>query len=115
GGAPRLLGRGDRGGGGGVVAAGPTQEPVDDVRFLGNRSSGKMGAALAAAAAARGGEVTLGAGARTPAGAGRRAEWTRGAGPGPPAVAVPGVRRVDIGTAAELELALVELAPLADV
>ena len=48
---------------------GPTREAVDDVRFLGNRSSGKMGAALAAAAAARGAEVTLVAGPGTPDGA----------------------------------------------
>jgi phosphopantothenoylcysteine decarboxylase / phosphopantothenate---cysteine ligase len=45
-----------------VVTAGPTREPVDDVRFLGNRSSGKMGAAVAEVAAARGAEVTLVAG-----------------------------------------------------
>ncbi|MCG5056381.1 MAG: bifunctional phosphopantothenoylcysteine decarboxylase/phosphopantothenate--cysteine ligase CoaBC [Myxococcales bacterium] len=45
-----------------VVTAGPTHEPVDDVRFLGNRSSGKMGFALAAVAAARGARVTLVAG-----------------------------------------------------
>ena len=42
-----------------VVTAGPTHEPVDPVRFLGNRSSGKMGYALAAAAARRGADVTL--------------------------------------------------------
>jgi len=45
-----------------VVTAGPTREPIDDVRFLGNRSSGKMGFAIAAAAAARGAQVTLIAG-----------------------------------------------------
>ena len=45
-----------------VVTAGPTHEPIDDVRFLGNRSSGKMGFAIAAAAAARGARVTLIAG-----------------------------------------------------
>ncbi len=42
-----------------VIAAGPTREPLDPVRYLTNRSSGRMGAALAAAAAARGAEVTL--------------------------------------------------------
>lgn len=42
-----------------VVSAGPTVEDLDPVRFLGNRSSGKMGFALAAAARARGAEVTL--------------------------------------------------------
>jgi phosphopantothenoylcysteine decarboxylase/phosphopantothenate--cysteine ligase len=80
-----------------VITAGPTEEPVDAVRFIGNRSSGKMGAALAAAAAGRGASVTL------------------VAGPGTPPVAGPGLRRLDIRTAAELELALGELAPAADV
>jgi phosphopantothenoylcysteine decarboxylase/phosphopantothenate--cysteine ligase len=40
-----------------LVTAGGTREPLDDVRFLGNRSSGRMGAALAAEASARGAEV----------------------------------------------------------
>lgn len=42
-----------------VVTAGGTREPLDPVRYLGNRSSGKQGHALATAAAARGAEVTL--------------------------------------------------------
>ena len=42
-----------------LVTAGPTHEPVDAVRFLGNRSSGRMGFAVAVEAARRGGEVTL--------------------------------------------------------
>ncbi len=42
-----------------LVTAGPTREPLDPVRYLTNRSSGKMGYALAEAAAARGAEVTL--------------------------------------------------------
>jgi len=42
-----------------VVSAGGTREPLDPVRFLGNRSSGKQGYALAAVALARGAEVTL--------------------------------------------------------
>ncbi len=42
-----------------VVSAGGTREPLDPVRFLGNRSSGRQGYALARAAAARGAEVTL--------------------------------------------------------
>jgi len=42
-----------------VVTAGPTREPLDPVRFLSNRSSGKMGYALAEAACYRGAEVTL--------------------------------------------------------
>jgi phosphopantothenoylcysteine decarboxylase/phosphopantothenate--cysteine ligase len=45
-----------------VVTAGPTVEDLDPVRYLGNRSSGKMGFALAARAAARGARVTLIAG-----------------------------------------------------
>jgi phosphopantothenoylcysteine decarboxylase/phosphopantothenate--cysteine ligase len=42
-----------------VITAGGTREPLDPVRFIGNRSSGKQGIALAQAAAARGAEVTL--------------------------------------------------------
>jgi phosphopantothenoylcysteine decarboxylase/phosphopantothenate--cysteine ligase len=42
-----------------LVTAGPTQEPVDPVRFISNRSSGKMGYALAEAAALRGARVIL--------------------------------------------------------
>ena len=45
-----------------VVTAGPTREPLDPVRFLSNRSSGKMGVAIAAAAWRRGARVTLVAG-----------------------------------------------------
>jgi phosphopantothenoylcysteine decarboxylase/phosphopantothenate--cysteine ligase len=42
-----------------LVTAGPTEEPLDPVRFISNRSSGKMGYALAQAAAQRGARVTL--------------------------------------------------------
>jgi len=42
-----------------LITAGGTREPIDPVRFLGNRSSGRMGYALAEAAAARGARVTL--------------------------------------------------------
>jgi phosphopantothenoylcysteine decarboxylase/phosphopantothenate--cysteine ligase len=42
-----------------LVTAGPTHEPIDPVRFIGNRSSGKMGVAVAAEAFARGADVTL--------------------------------------------------------
>lgn len=42
-----------------VITAGPTQEPIDEVRFIGNRSSGRLGIALAEAACARGHGVTL--------------------------------------------------------
>jgi phosphopantothenoylcysteine decarboxylase/phosphopantothenate--cysteine ligase len=42
-----------------LVTAGGTREPIDPVRFIGNRSSGRMGVALAAAAARRGARVTL--------------------------------------------------------
>jgi phosphopantothenoylcysteine decarboxylase / phosphopantothenate---cysteine ligase len=69
-----------------LVTAGGTREPVDPVRFLGNRSSGRMGIALAAAAARRGAEVTLlAANVALPAPA--------------------GVRRIDVETAAELAAA----------
>jgi phosphopantothenoylcysteine decarboxylase/phosphopantothenate--cysteine ligase len=80
-----------------LVAAGPTQEPVDDVRFLGNRSSGKMGFAIAAAAAARGAQVTLVAGPGTP--------------PTPPGVAL----RLDVATTADMQKALARHALEADV
>src|SRR5438132_12295115 len=42
-----------------LVSAGGTREPLDAVRFLGNRASGRMGVALAAEARRRGAEVTL--------------------------------------------------------
>ncbi len=42
-----------------LVSAGPTQEPIDPVRFISNRSSGKMGYAIAEAAQARGAQVVL--------------------------------------------------------
>jgi phosphopantothenoylcysteine decarboxylase/phosphopantothenate--cysteine ligase len=80
-----------------VVTAGPTHEPIDDVRFLGNRSSGKMGFAIAAAAVERGADVTL------------------LAGPGTPATPTGVGKRVDFETAADLERALSEHAPGADV
>jgi phosphopantothenoylcysteine decarboxylase / phosphopantothenate---cysteine ligase len=53
-----------------LITSGPTQEPIDPVRFLGNRSTGKMGAALAAEALGRGAAVTvvLGPGASVPPG-----------------------------------------------
>ncbi|KAF1712492.1 bifunctional phosphopantothenoylcysteine decarboxylase/phosphopantothenate--cysteine ligase CoaBC [Pseudoxanthomonas kalamensis DSM 18571] len=57
-----------------VVSAGPTYEDLDPVRYLGNRSSGKMGFAIADGAARRGGEVVLVAGPvhlPTPAGVAR--------------------------------------------
>lgn len=78
-----------------VVGAGPTREPIDPVRFLSNRSSGKMGFALAAEAARRGARTVLVA--------------------GPVALPTPaGVRRVDVTTAREMEAALAEEAPGAD-
>ena len=57
--AAELLRRRDLEGETVLITAGPTQEPLDPVRFISNRSSGKMGYALAAAAAARGAEVIL--------------------------------------------------------
>jgi phosphopantothenoylcysteine decarboxylase/phosphopantothenate--cysteine ligase len=78
-----------------LVTAGPTHEPVDPVRFLGNRSSGKMGFALAAEAARRGARTLLVA--------------------GPVALATPpGVTRIDVTTAREMERAVREHAPAAD-
>jgi len=55
----RALGPGDLEGWRVVVSLGGTREPVDPVRYLGNRSSGRQGLALAEAALARGGEVTV--------------------------------------------------------
>jgi phosphopantothenoylcysteine decarboxylase / phosphopantothenate---cysteine ligase len=70
-----------------VVTAGPTFEPIDPVRFLGNRSSGKMGFAIAARAAARGAQVVLIA--------------------GPVGLSTPpGVERRDVQTAEEMRAAL---------
>ncbi|RDI99194.1 bifunctional phosphopantothenoylcysteine decarboxylase/phosphopantothenate--cysteine ligase CoaBC [Dyella solisilvae] len=60
-----------------VVSAGPTYEDIDPVRFIGNRSSGRMGFAVAEAAAQAGAEVTLVAGPvslATPQGVGRRVD-----------------------------------------
>src|SRR5580693_9418192 len=98
--AARLLAPRDLEGRRVVVTAGPTREPVDEVRFLGNRSSGKMGAALAASAAARGARVTLLAGPGTP-------NVRSGGGPG-------GIARIEVETAADLEQALALAAPDAD-
>ena len=42
-----------------LITSGPTHEPIDPVRYIANRSSGKQGHAIAAAAAALGAEVTL--------------------------------------------------------
>lgn len=79
-----------------VVTAGPTYEPIDPARFIGNRSSGKMGAALAAAAQRRGAEVTLLL--------------------GPSALSPPlGVTTVTTETTAQLEMALTAAAATADV
>ncbi|HEX9823554.1 MAG TPA: bifunctional phosphopantothenoylcysteine decarboxylase/phosphopantothenate--cysteine ligase CoaBC [Actinomycetota bacterium] len=53
------VGAGDLAGRHVLVTAGPTHEPIDAVRFVGNRSSGRMGYAIASEAAARGAAVTL--------------------------------------------------------
>jgi phosphopantothenoylcysteine decarboxylase/phosphopantothenate--cysteine ligase len=79
-----------------LVTAGGTREPIDTVRFIGNRSSGRMGIALAAAAARRGAEVTLIAANVT-------------------LPAPPGVRRLEVETAAELAAAAEEEFPRAHV
>jgi phosphopantothenoylcysteine decarboxylase/phosphopantothenate--cysteine ligase len=66
-----------------LITAGPTHEPIDPVRYIANRSSGKQGFALAAAAAAAGAEVTLVA--------------------GPVDLPTPaGVRRIDVQTARDM-------------
>lgn len=75
-----------------VVSAGPTCEDLDPVRYVGNRSSGRMGFALAAAAARRGAEVVLVA--------------------GPVALPTPsGVTRVDVRSAAQLRAAVLDALP----
>jgi phosphopantothenoylcysteine decarboxylase/phosphopantothenate--cysteine ligase len=79
-----------------LVTAGGTREAVDAVRFLGNRSSGKMGFAVAEAAARRGAEVVLVAGPtglETP----------------------PGVRRVDVDSALEMRDAVFAELPRATI
>ena len=75
-----------------VITAGPTFEPIDPVRGLTNRSSGKQGYAIARALADQGCEVTLVS--------------------GPTALAAPaGVRRVDVETALEMKGAVVAALP----
>ena len=70
-----------------LVTAGGTREPVDAVRFLGNRSSGKMGFAVAAEAAQRGADVVLVS--------------------GPTSIATPaGVERIEVETALEMREAV---------
>ena len=70
-----------------LVTAGPTHEPIDPVRVIANRSSGKQGFAIAAAAAAAGARVTLIA--------------------GPVALATPGgVARIDVETAEQMAAAV---------
>jgi phosphopantothenoylcysteine decarboxylase/phosphopantothenate--cysteine ligase len=83
----RSLAGGDLAGRHVVVSAGPTLEDIDAVRFIGNRSSGKMGFAIAAAAERRGARVTLVTGPvqlETPA----------------------GVHRVDVRSALQMQAAL---------
>jgi len=79
-----------------LVTAGPTREPLDPVRFLSNRSSGKMGYAIAEAAAARGARVVLVS--------------------GPTSLTPPsGVDRVEIETAQEMHDAVLAKLPVATV
>ena len=79
-----------------LVTAGPTREAIDPVRFLSNRSSGKMGVAIAAAAWRRGAEVTLVA--------------------GPLGVPVPvGVRHLHVESTAEMQSAVERALPESDV
>ena len=78
-----------------LISAGPTHEDLDPVRFLGNRSSGRMGFALAAEASRRGAEVRLVA--------------------GPVGLETPrGVDRVDVRTALQMQEAVYDQAPEAD-
>ena len=78
-----------------LLTAGPTHEPIDAVRFIGNRSSGQMGAAIAASAMAAGHDVTLIV--------------------GPVTAAMPKVtKRVDIESAHELQRAVLEQFPKHD-
>jgi phosphopantothenoylcysteine decarboxylase/phosphopantothenate--cysteine ligase len=78
-----------------LVSAGPTYEDLDPVRFLGNRSSGRMGFAIAAEAAAMGAQVTLIA--------------------GPVSLATPaGVRRVDVRSANQMREAVLAALPGSD-
>jgi len=79
-----------------LVTAGGTREPIDSVRYIGNRSSGRMGVALAVRAAARGADVTLVA-------ANLVVE--------PP----PGVRLIEVRTAAEMQAAAEAEFPRCDV
>ncbi|MCA1770470.1 MAG: bifunctional phosphopantothenoylcysteine decarboxylase/phosphopantothenate--cysteine ligase CoaBC [Halomonas sp.] len=79
-----------------TITAGPTREPLDPVRYLSNHSSGKMGYALAEAAALLGARVTLIS--------------------GPVALPCPeGVERVDVETALEMHEAATRLAPASDI
>lgn len=79
-----------------LVTAGPTREPIDPVRYLSNRSSGKMGYAVARAARDRGARVVLVS--------------------GPTALTKPfGVSCVDVNTAVEMREAVLELFSTADV
>ena len=79
-----------------LVTAGPTREPIDPVRFVSNRSTGKMGFAVAQAAAEAGHAVTLIAGPVT-------------------LDTPPGVRRVDVTTALEMLAAVERELPACDV
>ncbi len=78
-----------------LVTAGGTREPIDAVRVITNRSSGKQGYALAAEAAARGADVTLITTIDRPA--------------------PPGVRRIDVDTAASMEREVLDLGATADI
>jgi phosphopantothenoylcysteine decarboxylase/phosphopantothenate--cysteine ligase len=79
-----------------VISAGGTAEPIDPVRFIGNRSSGKMGVAIAAEARSRGADVVL----------------ILGPGTVPPP---PGVRAVHVSTAEQMRDAVLGAYPGADV
>jgi phosphopantothenoylcysteine decarboxylase/phosphopantothenate--cysteine ligase len=84
-----------------LVTAGGTREPIDPVRFLGNRSSGKQGAAFALAARARGADVTVLAANMDAAPAA--------------ALEAAGIVRIDVETAAQLAAEVARRAPAASV
>jgi phosphopantothenoylcysteine decarboxylase/phosphopantothenate--cysteine ligase len=96
-----------------VVSAGGTREPFDPVRFIGNRSSGRQGVAIAAEAARRGAHVTLVAANIDPGVLDAlTAPATDGTEPEP---ALPTVRVVPVGSADELATAMRAEAGTADV
>lgn len=91
-----------------LVSAGPTEEPLDPVRFISNRSSGKMGYALAEASRRRGAAVTLVSGpTRIPAPAGVTVEYVRTT----EEMSAAMLRSLDRSTVVLMAAAVVDFAP----